>query len=304
MAINRLDHAAIRVADLGSALSWYEDTIGLTVLDRNDDRALLACSGDAVDLTITKGGQSIDSFAFGVDNQDDLDEIASRLKSNEVAYERYREPDRPGHEEILGLHLPSGHKMEFAVASGSRVAGKTELKSDGTYRPTDIDHINLLGEESPEVITEFLKIALGFKHTLQFMVGGQYVGTWLRATQMDHDLAYMQAVRPGDRLHHIAFAVEDGNHYFRLSDRLAETGNQWEFGPGRHVPDIRNVGGVATNNFAYAFDPTGNRNEFSGDMKLWQDDFTKVVEAEPEQVPLIMNAWGDNMPATFMSQGS
>lgn len=304
MAINRIDHAAVRVADLGSALNWYEDVLGLTVLDRNDKRALLACSGDAADLTLIAGGQSIDSFAMGVDNQDDLDEIVSRLEKHSIAYERYTEPDRPGSGEIVGFLLPSGQKMEFTVGAGTRVAGATNLVSDGTYRPTDIDHINLLGEVSPEVFTEFLTVVLGFKHTLKLTIAGNYAGTWLRATSTDHDIAYMGAQRPADRLHHVAFAMEDGNHYFRLSDRLAETGNYWEFGPGRHVPIDRDILGVATNNFAYAFDPTGNRNEFSADMKKIPDDFTAVVDAAPESVPLIMNGWALNMPGTFLSQGS
>lgn len=304
MPINRIDHAAVRVADLGSALNWYEDVLGLTVLDRNDKRALLACSGDAADLTLIAGGQSIESFAMGVDNQDDLDEIVSRLEKNSIAYERYVEPDRPGSGEIIGFLLPSGQKMEFTVGAAGRVAGATNLVSDGTYRPTDIDHINLLGEISPAVFTEFLTVVLGFKHTLKLTIAGNYAGTWLRATATDHDIAYMGAQRPGDRLHHVAFAMEDGNHYFRLSDRLAETGNYWEFGPGRHVPVAQDILGVATNNFAYAFDPTGNRNEFSADMKKIPDDFTAEVDAAPEQVPLIMNAWGMNMPGTFLSQGS
>jgi catechol 2,3-dioxygenase len=305
MAINRMDHAAIRVRDLGEGLAWYEGVLGLTVLDRNDNRALLACSGDAVDLTITAGGQSLDSFAMGVDNADDLDEVASRLKANEIAFERYTEPDRPGHDEIIGFTLPSGHKMEFAVGSGGRVAGKTEKASDGTYRPTDIDHINLLGEVSPAVITEFLTVVLGFKHTLKLTVAGQYAGTWLRATATDHDIAYMGAQRPSDRLHHIAFAVEDGNHYYRISDRLAETGHRWEFGPGRHLPFSGQLKTVATNNFAYTFDPTGNRNEFSSSMLDWPDDMVPVErDIAPDEVGAVMNGWANNMPESFMTIGS
>ena len=71
MPINRIDHAAVRVEELGQALEWYEGVLGLTVLDKNKERALLACSGDAADLTLIAGGQSIESFAFGVDHADD-----------------------------------------------------------------------------------------------------------------------------------------------------------------------------------------------------------------------------------------
>lgn len=305
MPINRIDHAAVRVHELGQALEWYEGVLGLTVLDKNTERALLACSGDSVDVTLIAGGQSVESFAFGVDHADDLDEIIGRLSANNVEYERYHQPDRPGHGEILGVDLPTGHRMEFVVAHGDRRAGITEMASDGSHRPTDIDHINLLGEVDPREFTEFMTMVLGFKHSLALTTAGQWAASWLRATKMDHDLAYMRAQRPSDRLHHIAFAVEDGNHYFRLSDRLVETGHRWEFGPGRHMANgPGDVTGFGTNNFAYAFDPTGNRNEFSSGMGEFDDSDYRITEVTPEGLGDVMNGWADNMPETFMTQGS
>lgn len=305
MPINRIDHAAVRVHDLGHALQWYEGVLGLTVLDRNQQRVLLACNGEAVDVTLIAGGQSVESFAFGVDHADDLEEIVRRLERNGVSYKRYHAADRPGSGEILGFDLPSGHHMEFVVADGGRVAGSTETRSDGTFVPTDIDHINLLGEADPKEFSDFMKMVLGFKQSLALTIAGKWAASWLRATKMDHDLAYMQAIRPSDRLHHIAFAVEDGNHYFRLSDRLVETGNRWEFGPGRHMGGIpQDTQGFGTNNFAYAFDPTGNRNEFSAGMNEFDDDQSYIRETSVEEFPKIMNGWAYNMPETFMTIGS
>lgn len=305
MGINRIDHAAVRVADLGQALEWYEGVLGLTVLDRNAERVLLACSGEEADLTLVAGGQSLVSFAFGADHADDLDEAVSRLRANGVPFERYKEPDRPGHGEILGFDLPSGHRMELVVAQGDRVAGLTNMTSDGTFRPTDIDHINLLGETDPKEISEFLKMVLGFKQSLVLTIAGNWAASWMRASRLDHDIAYMQAQRPSDRLHHVAFAVEDGNHYFRLSDRLVETGNRWEFGPGRHMGgEPRDTKGFGTNNFAYAFDPTGNRNEFSAGMAEFDDHESFVAETSPDKFPEIMNGWAYNMPESFMTIGS
>jgi catechol 2,3-dioxygenase len=179
------------------------------------------------------------------------------------------------------------------------------MKSDGTYRPTDIDHINLLGQVDPQEFTAFMKMVLGFKHSLALVTAGKWAASWLRATKMDHDLAYMLAQRPGDRLHHIAFAVEDGNHYYRLSDRLVETGHRWEFGPGRHAAaGARDTKGFGTNCFAYAFDPTGNRNEFSAGMAEFDDSEFFIREFTPDELGTIMNGWADNMPQTFMTQGS
>ena len=306
MAINRIDHAAIRVRNMSEALDWYEGVLGLTVLDRNGERTLLACSGTDADLTLIEGGQSLVSFAFGVDNEGDLDEVEARLRSNGVAHERYREPDRPGHGEILGFDLPSGHRMELAVGYGDRVAGQTNTVSDGTFRPTDIDHINLLGElrsagglglpeDGPRVQ------AVSRAH-LRRQLGGVVDAC---VHERPRHRVHAGPASEGDRLHHVAFAVEDGNHYFRLGDRFIETGNRFEFGPGRHMGGIpRDTQGFGTNCFAYAFDPTGNRNEFSAGMGDFADDEVYFHETSPDKFPDIMNGWAYNMPESFMTIGS
>jgi catechol-2,3-dioxygenase len=43
MGVNRLDHAAILVHDVGEALVWYADVLGLKALERAGDHAHLSC---------------------------------------------------------------------------------------------------------------------------------------------------------------------------------------------------------------------------------------------------------------------
>jgi catechol 2,3-dioxygenase len=301
MAIHRTDHAAIRVRDLGEALEWYEGVLGLTVLSRSTERALLACRGDAVDLTIQGGGTGLVNFAFGVDSADDLTHYATRLKAQGVSSERLDPEDRPGTDQVLAFQLPSGHNMELAVGSNGRRAGVTETVSDGTFRPTDMDHVNIIGEVDPKDMSQFLTQALDFKQSLALTIGGNWFGSWLRATKLDHDIAYLRAANPAHRLHHVAFAVEDGNHYFRLADRLVETGNRFEYGPGRHMGTPKSTTGFGTNLFAYAFDPSGNRNEFSSGMNEYPDGASFIGEIRPEEIPEIMNGYGLNMPVSFVT---
>ena len=79
-------------------------------------------------------------------------------------------------------------------------------------------------------------------------------------------------MKPVHRLHHVAFAVEDGNHHFRLADRLVESGYRFECGPGRHMGSPKSTTGFRTKSFAYVFDPSGNRNEFSSGMNEYPGD--------------------------------
>lgn len=304
MAINRIDHAAIFVSDLEQALGWYRDVLSLKVLARDGDRIHLACRGDAADLTLVKGTRSIDNFTFGVDDEQDLDRVAATLTAEGVAHERHSGDSRPGEGATLSFALPSGHRMRLATGTKTRRAGISDFASDGTHAPCDMDHINLLGEASPEVMRAFL-MKIGFKSSLNISVGGELGGVWLRGSDYDHDIAYMRGTNPKDRLHHVAFAVEDGNHYFRLSDRLLDTGHRWEFGPGRHNGGMGTSKGFGTNNYAYAFDPFGNRNEFSSGMDQFAADAPPLTtDIRPDQMKEVMNGWGYEMAETFMTTGS
>jgi catechol 2,3-dioxygenase len=305
MGINRVDHAAILVDDIGEALEWYEGVLGLTLLDRDDARAHVTCRGDHADVTLIAGGRGAGTFAVGVDGLEDLEDLERRLDQHGIDHERISDPDGPGTAELTRFPLPSGHIMEFAVASDGRTAGQTDLSWDGkTHTPTDIDHVNLLGSEAPADVAAFLTSVVGFRLTGVFELEGDVVGVWTRGGVADHDVAYMRAVRPDDRLHHIAFSMVDSNHYQALADRLADNGKRFEFGPGRHGGAIFSGTGSRSNLFAYAFDPAGNRNEFSGDMKRFADDAETVVIDVTGSVDEVINVWAKNVPESFMTIGS
>lgn len=304
MAINRLDHAAIFVPDLGKALTWYEDVLGLTVLERTDDHVHLACRGDAADLTVVRGKVGLDHFAFGVDDESDIDRIAGALSQENVGHNIHSGDTRPGQGKTIEFKTPAGHDMRFVVGSNSRRAGISAFESDGTFRPADMDHINLLGDVDPLVMRDFF-VRIGLKFSCSLAINGDVGGVWLRGSAFDHDIAYMRATTPGNRLHHVAFSVQDGNHYFRLSDRLLDTGHRWEFGPGRHNGGLGKSTGFATNNYAYAIDPFGNRNEFSSGMEEFPDDAEPLlIQIEPHQLADVMNGWGYEMAESYMTKGT
>ena len=80
-----------------------------------------------------------------------LDRIAAVLSREGVASERNAGDSRPGEGDTLSFALPSGHRMRLATGTKNRRAGISDFASDGTPAPCDMDHINLLGEASPEV---------------------------------------------------------------------------------------------------------------------------------------------------------
>jgi catechol 2,3-dioxygenase len=301
MAINRLDHTSLFVPDFGKALTWYADLLGMKVLENTVDQVHLSCRGEVADLTLAKRPKAgLRDFTFGVDDPGDLDRMAKVLAHENVAFDRASGGMRPGEDETLTFTAPSGHIMRMAVGAKGRRAGITNMVSDGTHAPCGIDHINIIGEVDPQIMREFLQ-KIGFKFSFSIAMHGNLLAAWLRSSAYDHDLAYTRAARPTDRLHHVAFAVEDGNHYFRLSDRLMEHRMRWEFGPGRHNVGFGPSTGFGTNNYAYILDPAGNRNEFCSGMDLMADDAPpRVLDIVPDQLGDVMNGWGHGHPESMM----
>ena len=195
----------------------------------------------------------------------------------------------------LAFGTPSGHAMRLTVGDGVRGAGAGGSASNDPCAPCGIDHINVMGDVDPLVMRAFLAL-IGFRFAFSVAVSSTLIAVWLRSSAYEHDIAYTRASRPGDRLHHVAFSVEDGNHYFRLSDRLIEHRLRWEFGPGRHNVGLGTAAGFGTNNYAYILDPGGNRNEFCAGLDQLPDDAQpRVVDIEPHQLWDVMNGWGTSI---------
>jgi catechol 2,3-dioxygenase len=300
MTINRLDHARLLTPDLGKALTWYVGILGMTVLDRSDNHVDLACRGEVCDFSLVRGGTGVRDFTFGVDDTDDLDRVAAILSRENVVHERRETGSRSGEGASLHFTIPSGHAMTLAVGDGGRRAGITNFDARGGQGPCGMDHINIIGEADPLAIRSFLAM-IGFKFSFSIALKSELMAVWLRSSAYDHDLAYTRAARPTDTLHHIAFSVEDGNHYFRLSDRLMENRLRWEFGPGRHNVGLGRSTGFGTNNYAYILDPGGNRNEFCTGMDQLADDAEpSLIDIEPAQMADVMNGWGHEHPEGMM----
>ncbi len=300
MPINRLDHATLLTSDLGQALSWYVDVLDMKVLERTDSHVHLTCRGGTGDLTLARGAAGLGDFTFGVDDKADLDRVAAILAQENVAHERADTGVRPGEGSSLAFALPSGHRMRLAVGDGGRRAGITSFESKGLHTPCGMDHVNIIGAAAPETMLGFL-YRIGFKYSFSISVTGNLMAVWMRSSDYDHDIAYTLGARPGETLHHVAFSVEDGNHYFRLSDQLMEHRLRWEFGPGRHNVGLGKATGFGTNNYAYIKDPCGNRNEFSSGMDRLADDAAPlIIDITPDQMPDVMNGWGHEHPESMM----
>ena len=63
MGINRIDHAAVRVGDLGKALAWYEDVLEFTLFKHFDDKDISTEYSALMSKVMASGGGLIMSAA-------------------------------------------------------------------------------------------------------------------------------------------------------------------------------------------------------------------------------------------------
>lgn len=85
--------ATIPVSDLASARAFYEDTLGMKVLEDMGDGVAFECAGGTVISVFKSSGASDGSFTQAGFECADLDAEMAELGSRGVEFERY---DMPG----------------------------------------------------------------------------------------------------------------------------------------------------------------------------------------------------------------
>jgi catechol 2,3-dioxygenase len=299
MAIQKLASAELLVQDIEGALEFDLEVFGLHEMARDQGRVYLSCSSNQTcDLILSTGGTGVRSFSFYVDSEEDLQLYSKRLNGIGVDTEM-RHDALPGQMVALRFSLPSGHIMELTPRVDRPLyphpAQPGQLPRRG-IAPTDIDHITVAGPDSATMqsVVRALQEGLGFRVSDIIEAGpGDWLGTWTRAGEYHHDLAFMRC-RPADTLHHLAWTMEGIDHLKTAADRLVQAGLTLEAAPGRH--------GVGGNLYTYFWTSGGNRYELSTEMPrlVGSRDTPNVRNTANFNA---FSAWGTPRPESF-SKGS
>jgi len=264
MGILRLSHVDITVPDLDLASAYYTGVMGLTEVDRTEDRRFFKCwdEEDHHSLAVRYDPRvGMDHFTFKVEREDDLADLEAKVHAYGYRVDRMSSGEEVGQGESIRFETPSGHTMEL-VHDVAKVGGAlpklnphaTPIDLQG-IAPPRIDHLLVNAEEVPEA-SKFYMDVLGFRLTEQLLDGdGHQIGTWMERSHSPHDLAVVSG--PNGGLHHFAFWLDDWDHVRKAADILAYNAIQIDVGPTRH--------GITRGSTIYFFDPMGTRNEvFTG----------------------------------------
>ena len=269
--------AQIRVLDLPQAIEHYTKRLGLHVVTTGEDGRVYLKAGDEFDhhsLVLRLADHAgIDSFAFKVASDADLDAFEARIEAYGYPVEHVPAGEQPGLGRRIGWTIISGHRIELLAHSDlsepkpgihNPDVWSVEPNGMGVRR---MDHALLYGPDIEKNL-EFFTTVLDFKCAERVDMPDGLLAIWLTCGMKAHDVAFVNHPEPG-KLHHVAFELESWADVGHAGDIITRYNISVDIGPTRH--------GITRGQTIYFFDPSGNRDEvFAGGYTYYPDNPTRT----------------------------
>jgi catechol 2,3-dioxygenase-like lactoylglutathione lyase family enzyme len=278
IALRRIDHVCLRVADLDEAAQRWAIQFGLTERGRGPGRAFLRCGYEPYSLELVAAADpGFDHQAFELARGCSLGDAAAHLDRCRVAYELRDGGLHCADADGFGVELVPYRRADDPYPDVARAT--TELPG---FRPRKLGHANLLtGDLGGQ--TAFYTDVLGLR--ISDRLGDE--GRWLRCNADHHVLALVAKGYP--HIHHIALELVDWGEIRVALDHLAQHGRWVAWGPLRH--------GLGRNLSAYVRIP---------EEELFVEVFCDIEQLEPDHQPRdwsddahSSNVWGILPPRSY-----
>jgi catechol 2,3-dioxygenase-like lactoylglutathione lyase family enzyme len=218
IALRRIDHVRLRVADVDEASARWAAQFGL--VERGDGR--LACDDEPYCLELATGDPHV---AFELRRSCSLDDARAHLDACGAGYEErgggllVRDPEANG-VLILPYREPVSRWVAHARPAIDQVLG----------HPRKLGHVNFLTGAMSEQVDFYTRV-LGMEIT--DWLGDD--GVWFHVNSDHHVMALINAVPPAHaHFHHLAFDVVDIGQMRTALDHLGRHGRWLGWGPTRH----------------------------------------------------------------------
>lgn len=265
--LSQLTHIEINALDIEASVRFYEEQVGLRVVDRVGEKVYLRAWGDHYRY----------SLILSPGDAPGLNRMAWRTTSAEAletAVQRIEEAGFGGTWLEAGEHIgrsysfvgPYGHTMQLFWEAAryqapaelvSEYPDRPEKRSRHGVAPRHFDHVTIAAADV-EGFANWYSEVLGFRRMAfaGFEAGGQPITFFgvLTTNEKSHDLGILlDSSDVAGRVHHYAYWVETRDELYRAADTLIEHGTPMEYGPGVH--------GIGEQEFLYFRDPSGVRIE-------------------------------------------
>jgi len=264
--LSHLSYVAVTSPDVEASVRFYEEEVGLTVVDRVDDAVYLRCWGDyyAYSVVVLPGEQpSMDTMAWRTSSAEALDEAVKRVEAAGVTGawvdvhsigRAYRFTGPWGHSMTLHWdvtrHRPAG-------AAASIYPDRPERRSKVAGAPRQLDHVTLACSDV-DAFAAWYNDVLGFRIMARTLLDEAPISVFsvLTTNEKSHDLGVvLDGSSMAGRINHYAFWVDTREELLIAADTLMERGIPIEYGPSIH--------GIGEQNFLYYREPSTLRIELN-----------------------------------------
>ena len=282
IALERIDHVCLRVANLDEASARWCLQFGLAERSREDDRALLACNDESYSLELVADGgrPGHDHAAFALRADCSLDDARAHLESVDASWE-----EREG---SLFVADPDGRAVQLMPHRPAATVADTwpqHARPSTTVHvggPRKLGHVNCLTADVT-ANAAFYADVLGMRVSDWLDDGA----VWLHVGPDHHVMALVGMGYA--HFHHLAFETVDVGKMRDLLDHLARHGRWLGWGPARH--------GIAGNIASYV-----RIVEEECFVELYCDMEQLEADHEPRRWPddrFSSNTWGPLPPRSY-----
>ncbi|MGO2110844.1 MAG: VOC family protein [Pseudoclavibacter sp.] len=265
--LSHLSYVAITTPDVEASVAFYEQQVGLTVVDRVDGAVYLRCWGDyyAYSVVVVPGDEpGMQTMAWRTSSAEALDEAAKQIEAAGVQGEwieqhkigrAYRFTGPWGHSMTLHWDVTRHQDTEGDLAS--QYPDRPSRRSRFAGAPRQLDHVTIATSDV-DAFAKWYNDVLGFRIMARTVLDEAPVSVFsvLTTNEKSHDLGVVLdgSTRAG-RINHYAFWVDTREELLIAADTLLENGVGIEYGPSIH--------GIGEQNFLYYREPSSLRIELN-----------------------------------------
>jgi catechol 2,3-dioxygenase len=264
--LSHLSYVAVTSPDVEASVAFYEEHVGLTVVDRIDGSVYLRCWGDyyRYSVVIVPGTEpSLATMAWRTSSAEALEEAAKRLEAEGVEGEWFDGPSIGRAYRFVG---PWGHSMTLhwdverhvsAAADASIYPDRPSKRSSVAGAPRQLDHVTVATSSVDDFAAWYNRV-LGFRIMAKTILDEAPISVFsvLTTNEKSHDLGVvLDGSTKAGRINHYAFWVDTREELLIAADVLMENGIPIEYGPSIH--------GIGEQNFLYYREPSTLRIELN-----------------------------------------
>ncbi|MET0633159.1 MAG: VOC family protein [Xanthobacteraceae bacterium] len=287
ITVRRLGHATLTTPDLDAQVAYYTEVVGLTLTEREKNRAILASRQGLEAIALEPGApNALSKLSFQVAPEGDLDELARELAKHGVKAER-RRGISPGIAEAIAFTDPKGTLIEIF----SDYVFAEEDRSQVGVMPLKLGHVAYRVRDVQQVVRFYCDV-LGFR--VSDWHGDTFA--FLRCGPDHHSVNFVFDEVP--QLHHIAFEVKDWAEIQKACEWLAKNNIRLVWGPGRHI--------IGHNIAIYHRNADKVRVEFFTEMDQMKDEALGYFDPRPwhQDRPQRPKVWGPDTLRNYWGFGS